>query len=236
MTRLCLTVEGFTEQEFALTLLRPHLAGIENPVQLNKPRLASLGKRKQRVHRGGVVSYEAVKNDICRWLKEDDNPDVRFSTMFDLYGLPSGFPGHAEAAEKATAGQRVAALEEAFEKDINDSRFIAYIQLHEFEALLLAEPSAFGPYFRDSEPAIEKAIERIAAFCERYDTPELIDDGVQTAPSKRIIAEIPQYKSAKRTAGPIVAAEIGLDTMRKKCPHFNEWLSRLEQLGIDLEQ
>ncbi len=232
MTRLCLTVEGFTEQEFALTILRPYLAGIENPVYLTKPRLASLGKRKQKVHRGGVVSYEAVKNDICRWLKEDDNPDARFSTMFDLYGLPSGFPGYADAAEEATPGQRVARLEEAFEKDINDSRFIAYIQLHEFEALLLAEPSALGHYFPDTE----KAIERITALCEEYDTPELIDDGEQTAPSRRIIDEIPQYKSSKRTAGPIVAAEIGLEKMREKCPHFNEWLSRLEQLGIAVKQ
>ena len=135
--------------------------------------------------------------------------------------------GYVEAAEEPTPRQRVAVLEEAFEKDIDDTRFIAYIQLHEFEALLLAEPSAFGRYF----PDIEKAIERIASFCRKFATPELIDDGEQTAPSKRIIEEIPEYKSAKRTAAPIVAERIGLDTMRNKCPHFNEWLSRLEQLG-----
>jgi hypothetical protein len=57
----------------------------------------------------------------------------------------------------------------------------------------------------------------------------LIDDGPTTAPSKRIIAEIPEYDKA--TAGVAVAEKIGMDTLRQKCRHFNEWITRLEQLG-----
>lgn len=34
----------------------------------------------------------------------------------------------------------------------------------------------------------------------------------------------------KRVVGPHVAALIGLDVIRSKCPHFDAWLSRLEQL------
>jgi len=69
-------------------------------------------------------------------------------------------------------------------------------------------------------------------LCEKYDTPEKINDGNETAPSKRIIKEFPEYAPAKATAGPIIANSIGLPTIRKKCPHFNEWLTKLEQLNI----
>lgn len=64
-----------------------------------------------------------------------------------------------------------------------------------------------------------------------FDSPELINDGPTTAPSKRIIAEIPEYAFQKSTAGPLIAARIGLDVMRARCPNFGEWLGRLEALG-----
>jgi len=61
-------------------------------------------------------------------------------------------------------------------------------------------------------------------------TPELINDGPHSAPSKRIIAEFPDYKRAKSVEGPQMAELIGLDVIRNKCPHFAAWLSQLEKL------
>jgi hypothetical protein len=58
--------------------------------------------------------------------------------------------------------------------------------------------------------------------------PKLINDGRETAPSKRILKEIPEYDKA--TAGPIIAEKRGLPALRAKCRHFHEWLSRLEKL------
>jgi hypothetical protein len=52
-----------------------------------------------------------------------------------------------------------------------------------------------------------------------------------TAPSKRIIAEIPEYDGQKATSGPLIAGRIGLPTLREKCAHFAEWLHRLEGLA-----
>ncbi len=49
--------------------------------------------------------------------------------------------------------------------------------------------------------------------------------------SKRIIAQIPDYEDAKPAVGPDVADLIGLDVIRAKCPHFNAWICRLEDLG-----
>ena len=59
----------------------------------------------------------------------------------------------------------------------------------------------------------------------------LINDGQQTAPSKRIIAQFPDYGKAKSTFGPQLAQRIGLSKIRSKCSHFHRWLSRLESLN-----
>jgi len=224
MMRLHFTVEGQTEQAFVSQLLVPHLAG--RLVLVGKPRLTALCKKKGRVHRGGVRKYEPLKNDIGRWLKEDQAPSVRFTTMIDLYALPKDFPGYAQAAALADPYDRVGSLEKSLAEDIGDRRFIPYIQLHEFESLLLTAPEKFGSYY----PRHDKAIDGLQAECSAVDSPEKIDDGQETAPSKRIGKHIPEYPRAKPTAGPIVAAEIGLDKMRAACPHFAQWLETLENL------
>jgi len=210
MTRLNLTVEGQTEQRFVAELLVPHLAA--HGVYTAKPRLTALCKKKGKVHRGGITRYEPAKNDI---------------KMIDLYALPKDFPGYIEAEKSQDPYQRVAALEQAMKDDIGDPRFIPYIQLHEFEALLFAQPEAFECYYDQHK----KQIASLATVCNDFENPELIDDGQDTAPSKRIGNQIPEYLAAKPTAGPMIAAEIGLDVIRAKCRHFNEWLTKLEELG-----
>jgi Domain of unknown function (DUF4276) len=56
--------------------------------------------------------------------------------------------------------------------------------------------------------------------------PELINDGVDTAPSKRIASAYPRY--AKTIDGPLVIAETGLDAIRRSCPHAHDWLYEIE--------
>jgi hypothetical protein len=103
---------------------------------------------------------------------------------------------------------------------------LTYIQLHEFEAYLFADPAWFE-YFYDHHAGEIAALQAIA---DSEDSPELINDGQHSAPSKRIIAQLPDYEGAKPVVGPQVAELIGLDVIRSKCPHFSAWLSRLEQL------
>lgn len=107
--------------------------------------------------------------------------------------------------------QRVQLLEEAFANDIDDRRFIPHIQLHEFEAILFVDPSAFGTFYADCADQVV-ALNTIA---QTHQSPEDIDDGLQTAPSKRIIDQFPDYEGAKRTAGPQIAARIGGFNSRK---------------------
>ena len=225
MTRLYLTVEGQTEQAFARNLLEPFLA--ERGVYLLGIQLAVHGRKKGKDHVGGMGRYEPFKNGLCRWLKTYQDRDVRFSTMLDLYRFPKGIPDYDSASKLSVPYDRVVTLERALAKDLGDRRFIPYIQLHEFEVLLLSDPSAFACRYREHQ----REIDRLEKLVAGYDTPEKINDGEQTAPSKRIGKEIPEYLDAKRTAGSIIAAEIGLEKIRAKCPHFNDWLTKLEGLA-----
>jgi hypothetical protein len=224
--RLYLFAEGLTELTFADTVLKPHLASLG--VYLHPPVLIAHAKKKGTVHRGGGRKYAPMKNDIVRFLVQEKGADVFFTTMIDLYAIQAELPGFAEAEKlRHMPDKRVEALENSFARDINDDRFVPYIQLHEYEAYLFSDPAWFE-YFYDHH---ERQIAALKAIADRYATPELIDDGQHSAPSKRIIAELPDYKDAKSAVGPQVAELIGLEVIRGHCPHFAAWLSHLEKLG-----
>lgn len=226
MARLYLFAEGRTEQTFADTVLRPHLA--EFGVYLHPPILVAHARKKGLVHRGGGRKYVPMRNDILRFLAQEKTFDVFFTTMIDLYAIPVEFPCLEQAESlRHLPERRVAFLEESFANDINDVRFLPYLQLHEFEACLLAGPEWFA-YFYEGHA---KQIAALQSLAGAYASPEQINDGPHTAPSKRIIAQFPDYEDAKAAIGPQIGELIGLDTIRKRCPHFASWLSRLESLG-----
>lgn len=221
--RLNFIVEGQTEETFVNQVLRPHLVTFSI---LCSARCVMTSRKRGRKYRGGITNYKLPRKDINAWMKEDGNPDARFTTMFDLYGLPEDFPGYDEARRLTDPYVRVEVLERALREEVSDHRFIPYIQLHEFEALLFSCPLKLETQFYDHDDEIQRLIEMASAF----DSPELIDDGGDTAPSKRIAGEIPEYESRKASAGPIVTEKIGLSTLRSKCKHFGEWLERLEAI------
>lgn len=223
MTRLHIIAEGQTEEEFVNTVLVEHLANFDVFADV---RCVATKRTKAKVHRGGLVSYQKAKKDLVLWLKQEKGTDVRFTTMFDLYALPNEFPQFDKAQQISDPYLRVKHLETAFANDINDSRFIPYIQLHEFEALILTEPDRLIERF----PEFKKNVEQLSEFCQQYSSPELINDGATTAPSKQIINFIPSYEGAKVSVAPLMAKKIGLQTIRSKCPHFDEWLLKLESL------
>jgi len=218
--RLLLVVEGAAEQQFVMSVLAPHLAacGITVP----KPRLPLTGKSG----RGGIVNYEHAKRAITSWTRQEKGTDVAFSTMFDLYKLPSNFPGHADAKSKGLPYAVVDSLERSLKDDIGDDRFIPYIQLHEFEAILFTDPQALLGPFTDRK----KEVAELSKVVDQLGNPEEIDDGESTSPSKRIIKLIPEYRGAKRAVAHSIARQIGIDRIREACKHFNDWLTKLEEL------
>ena len=106
------------------------------------------------------------------------------------------------------------------------SQFIPYVQLHEFETLLLVDIDKLKVMYPDRKTYIDRLKKEI-----RNENVELINDGTETAPSKRIIAAIPDHEGQKSTVGSIVTQDIGIDLLKKNCQHFNEWVTKLEELG-----
>ena len=154
MKRLHITAEGQTEEAFVNNTLRHHLAkfGVFADV-----RCVLTSRKRGKEFRGGMTTYLRAKNDITRWLLEEThNADVVFTTMFDYYALPEDFPGYVEAQRQQNPYQKVAVIERALANDINDCRFIPYIQLHEFETLLFVDPQKFEIEYFDKPKGITK--------------------------------------------------------------------------------
>jgi hypothetical protein len=145
--------------------------------------------------------------------------------MLDLYALPRDFPGFTTKEQTRDPYQRVARIEQAMGEALSHQSFIPYLQLHEFEALLLADPQQIAREYPGRADAVGALVTEVAAF----KGPEWVDDGETTAPSKRIAAAVPEYD--KVLAGPLIAIRIGLPRLRDGCPHFAEWLGKLEALG-----
>lgn len=195
MARLYLFAEGQTEQTFATNLLKLHLADLGTYLSVI---LIAHARKGGKIHRGGGRNYVPMKNDICRFLAQEKGQDVFFTSMIDLYAIPADFPGLNEAEKlRHIPDKRVKALEEAFAGDIRDPRFIPYIQLHEYEAYLFSDPEKFSFFYEKRD----KEISNLKAIADSKASPELIDDGLHTAPSKRIIEQFPDYKGAKPVVG-----------------------------------
>ena len=223
--RLHFIVEGQTEETFINRVLIPHLASRSI---WGKVRCVMTGRKRSITHRGGLATYALARKDIILWMKEDQNPDAFFTTMFDLYALPADFPGYDDARAIGDPRKRVAALENAVLEDIRHYRFIPHIQLYEFETLIFADPKKLEWNFLEHDGAIRSLMDIASGFA----SPELIDDGNETAPSKRIIRAIPEYADMKVSAGPLVLEKIGLAALREKCVHFSDWLTKLERLAL----
>ena len=225
MRRLNFVVEGQTEEAFVNGVLRPHLGSYDIVATARCVTTRRDRRRPDRVHRGGLPDYGKARRDPERWMAEDGG--AVFTTMFDLYALPEDFPGFAEARRLNDPYERVASLEAALSADVGGHRLIPYLQLHEFEALLFSDPAKFDWEYLEHD----RQIARLVEIAEAHESPELIDDGLETAPSKRIAQHIPEYAYQKASAGPLIAQRIGIDRMRERCPHFAEWLGRLESLA-----
>jgi hypothetical protein len=221
VARVNFVVEGPTEETFVNNLLMQALASCGVYIAA---RSVETGRQGGHIYRGGMTSYAKARGDIQRWLSGDRSAYV--TTMFDLYALPSDFPNFDDSKKIPNPYQKVKSLEEGLAADIQDPRFVPYIQLYEFEGLLFSDvrvvDSVLGIYSNSQLAELEK-------IRSQFGTPEEINDDPTSAPSKRLIKLYPGYD--KIAYGSRIAQRIGLDTMRKKCPHFGEWVLKLESLG-----
>ncbi len=228
ITILHILCEGSTEELFTKNILQPHLSTFDI---VTKPSILVTNRKKNM--RGGVISYAQVLNDLRKTyqLTSHSNSEIHyFTTMLDFYALPNDFPAYSNAITKNDIYLQVETLEKAFRQDANDiPHFIPYIQLHEFEALVFCGLDHLKNEYTTCSREIEQLKEVLAHY---QNNPEAIDNGRETAPSKRIITALKgksQYNKTK--SGPAVASAIGLQALRERCRHFNHWITELEQLS-----
>lgn len=171
----------------------------------------------------GVVKYSHLRKTICNSIKAlSKSPDCWFTTLIDYYGLPDDFPGkHLNILNKQNPYPSIEALEYEFDKDISCNRFIPHVQLYEFESILFSDPDAFSVHFDNPEK-----IQSLKNVVIEFGSVERINDGPNSAPSKRISHLFERYK--KVADGVAIAASIGLSKIREKCPHFDRWINKLE--------
>jgi hypothetical protein len=226
MARLLVHVEGQTEEVFVNELLREHLIG----VGFESVSARIVGNARLRQRRGGIRPWPSVRKDIINHLKEDAG--CLATTMVDFCGLPrdgdGAWPGRAEVAD-VEPRRKAALVEDALAADlarqvgeqVDPSRFIPFVVLHEFEGLLFSDCVAFARGMGRME--MEPHFRRIR---DAFATPEDINDSPDTCPSKRVIDLAPGYE--KPLFGTLAALEIGLTRIRAECPHFDEWLQNVE--------
>lgn len=224
--RVYVRVEGPTEQTFLRDVLAPAMSC--QGVHLYPARIGRSG------HKGGNVRFDRAKTDIENFLRQQH--DTYVSTMFDYFRIDADWPGRAEVCRRVKsgaplrAGEKAGILETAMRNAIEQAcpdvdarrRFVPYIGMHEFEALL----------FSDARILAEKAdldVSAIDRILDEYGEPEEINDDPQKAPSKQIMTLNNRYR--KVAMGNAIAETIGIPTLRQKCVHFDEWLRTLEGLA-----
>jgi len=229
MARLLIHVEGQTEEGFVNEVLRDHL--VSKGYHAVEARI--VGNARLRERRGGIRAWPSVRVDIARHLKED--PSCVATTLVDYYGLPQGegraWPGRGKAANLPVA-EKARCVEEAVLADLTAAmgsrfdirRFVPFVVMHEFEALLFSDCAAFSRGI--GRPDLESGLQGIR---DQFATPEEIDDSPVTAPSKRVEGLVPGYE--KPLLGLLAILEIGLGRIRAECPHFDGWVTRLEGQG-----
>lgn len=218
MRRVLILVEGQTEERFVKDVLCEYLwaRGVD-PI----PKVATTKRVKRGPDfKGGITDYQKVENDIRRLL--NDTAAVAVTTFIDYYALPPDFPGMSSRPTGAPL-DRARHVETEWECTIGHDRFRAFLMIHEYEALLFVKPDELSTALY--KPSILPQLQTIRSS---FTTPEEINDNPLTAPSKRILQLLPGYQ--KTLHGPMVTKRVGLDTIRRECPHFNDWLTWLESL------
>ena len=219
MNRVRVLVEGQTEQAFIRDILQPHF----------DPRQIFLHAVKFR-RQGGITPYERANEVILRSLKED--ADLICTTMVDFYGMPEDWPGRKQASRCRICTEKAAIIEAGILKDIagqlgnsfNPNHLMPYVQMHEFEALLFSSPTKLAQRLGNG-----KLSTLFVGIRNQFSTPEEINDHYETCPSRRIEKVFIGFK--KTIDGISAARQIGLETMRRECPHFNDWITKLEDIG-----
>ena len=214
--RLAISVEGPTEETFVKTVLCPYLMEKSSNLSTITPILIEHRPKRDkhnqsRKYKGGFVNLKNIKESLNRIIDDFD----KITTLYDFYGFDN----------KGTKNKQ------QLEKDIlntispnQQKKLIPYVQMYEFEGLLFSDPTVLGDCFYEQHYTVW-ANNILTKF---NNNPETINDSKEDALSKRLEKKIENYD--KVVHGSFIAMNIGIDTIKQKCPNFKEWVEKLENL------
>lgn len=213
-----LVVEGLTEQLFVERILAPYCA--EQGVYLHPTQAPKKGQR------GGDVRFARVKICVGNFLKQ--RTDTYVGTFFDYYGLKE-WPSlnevkSAQGLSPADIAKRLndsakSELCSEFPKLDVGNRFIPFMAVHEFEALLFSDTTLLASSLGIGAHAIDEML-------REYGSPEAINTHPDKIPSRQI-EKWTNGHYVKAVQGVAIAGRIGIEKMRTACPNFDDWLNRM---------
>ena len=208
MIRLAIVVEGQTEEEFVKCVLADHLRTC-----CVEPTPSLLDSKRNE---GGNVTVGRLASEMARLFWSYD----QVTSLVDFYGFRCKGGASKEDLERRIHCE----VDRKIRVSYDQSRVFPYIQKYEFEGMLFSDVTVFDELL-DRPPDL---VEKLSAIRSKFETPEHINDGKETHPSRRIEYVMPSYH--KRVDGPLLADRMGLTTIRAECPRFNQWVARLESL------
>lgn len=214
MKKILVLVEGQTEEQFIKKVIYDYL--YQQGLCLIPVIIETKEVKSGPNYKGGINSYGKIKEDLQKLL--GDTSAAIITTMIDFYGLPNDFPSFNHTG---TCYQKVEAAESAFAAEVNNHKFIPYLQLHEFEGILFTSPKAIS----DTMDTSGKSKTIIQNIRDKFNYPEEINEGPETHPCKRIQKLFPNYN--KPFHGTLISSRIGVQQFLDNCPHFKQWIELL---------
>lgn len=220
MKQIAIVVEGQTEQQFIEQVLAPRLSthGVYPQAIITKTKRTATGS-----FRGG--GDWTAYGEVLRVLAHQPHWAL-VTTMIDHYAYPSNAPGRSchppgEHIPEHCADHRQEAIRQLIDSD--SVNFSPFIMLHEFEALVIASGATQSTVLGRTE-----APSQFQRMIREAGSAELINDGPDTAPSKRVARVIAGY--SKTFDGIAIIDNGSFDDLLEACPRFAAWYRQLAGL------
>jgi hypothetical protein len=212
MPNVLVLVEGQTEEFFVKRVLAPYLE--QRDVWITPTTITNKITRQGDRFKGGVSNYGKIEKDL-RLVSQNRSYEV-ITSMFDLYRIPSDFPGLVNVGARR-GRDKAQHLQDAWFQHAAIPHFIPYLQLHEFESLVFAANDIAADVLTGLQD--RQLFRRMA---EEFTSPEEINDRPDQAPSCRILRACPDYQ--KRMHGSEITIRAGIEPLLERCPHFAAWV------------
>lgn len=226
MKPLYFIVEGPTEVEFVNRLVIPYLIEqrqLQTHIQAIPVDISGGGH--------GYNNIEHFKNTIKPILSYRAEPVI--TSMLDYFAMNSEtkMPGYTQCIESNNStDDKIACLENSLQEQVQRIKsyrfFIPYIQKHEMETLLFANPEQGFELYSES---IKQAVLDVVV---EYPNIEDINSTPEGAPSKRLAAifQDDRQKYNKVADCADIAELTGIDTMLVQCSRFSNWIEQIVQI------